>query len=104
MSCKQEFDEKLIDCIHSFPMIYDPSKKACNDRIAKDNTWKSIATALECDGKFVVFFFFPVLLCLFNVKYFFNYIVLILKKDYILIKANYKSRYVLTVFTFLFFN
>jgi hypothetical protein len=37
MSCKQEFDEKLIDCLRSFHMIYDPSKKSCKDRIAKDN-------------------------------------------------------------------
>jgi len=55
MSCKQEFDEKLIDCVRSFPVIYDPSKKACKDRIAKDNVWKSIAAALEHNGKFIVF-------------------------------------------------
>jgi len=23
MSCKEEFDEKLIDCVRSFPVIYD---------------------------------------------------------------------------------
>jgi hypothetical protein len=45
LSCKQEFDEKLIDCVHNFPVIYDPSKKACKYRIAKDNAWKSIAAA-----------------------------------------------------------
>jgi len=58
MSCEQEFDEELIDCLRSFPVIYDPSKKSCKDRIAKDNARKSIATALERDGKFVVFFSF----------------------------------------------
>jgi len=51
MSCKQEFYEKLIDCLLSFPVIYDPSKKSYEDRIAKDNAWKRIATALERDGR-----------------------------------------------------
>jgi hypothetical protein len=47
MSCKEEFDEKLIDCVHSFPviydlsMIYDLSKKSYKDKIAKDNAWKA---------------------------------------------------------------
>jgi hypothetical protein len=39
MSCKQEFDEKLIDCVRNFSVIYDPSKKA------KDDAWKSMAAA-----------------------------------------------------------
>jgi len=51
-SCKKEFDEKLVDCVHSFPMIYDLSKKSYKDKIAKDNVGKSIATALERDDKF----------------------------------------------------
>jgi len=59
VSCKQEFDEKLIDCLHSFPVIYDPSKKSCKDRIAKVNAWKGIARALERDGKFIAFSFSP---------------------------------------------
>jgi citrate lyase synthetase len=50
----QEFDEKLIDCVHSFLVIYDPSKKSYKDRIAKVKAWKSIATVLERDGKFIV--------------------------------------------------
>jgi len=54
MSCKEEFDEKLIDCVRSFPVIYDLSKKSYNDKIAKDNAWKSTVTALERDGKFSV--------------------------------------------------
>jgi len=54
MSCKEEFDEKLTDCVRSFPVIYDLSKKSYKDKIAKDNAWKSIATALERDGKFTV--------------------------------------------------
>ena len=54
MSCKEEFDEKLIDCVRSFPVIYDLRKKSYKDKIAKDNAWKSIATALERDGKFSV--------------------------------------------------
>jgi len=54
MSCKEEFDEKLIDYVRSFPVIHDLSKKSYKDKIAKDNAWKSIATALECDGKFNV--------------------------------------------------
>jgi hypothetical protein len=58
-SCKQEFDEKLIDCVHSFSVIYDPSKKSYMDRIAKVNSWKSIATVLERDGKFIVSPFSP---------------------------------------------
>jgi late competence protein required for DNA uptake (superfamily II DNA/RNA helicase) len=52
--CKEEFDEKLIDCVRSFPVIYDLSKKSYKDKIAKDNAWKNIATALERDGKFSV--------------------------------------------------
>jgi len=51
MSCKEEFDEKLIDCVRSFPVIYDLSKKSYRDKVAKDNAWESIATALERDGK-----------------------------------------------------
>ena len=54
MSCKEEFDEKLIDCVRSFPVMYDLSKKSYKDKIAKDNARKSIATALERDGKFSV--------------------------------------------------
>jgi hypothetical protein len=50
MSCKQEIDEKLIDCVRSFPMIYDLSKKAYKDKTAKDNARKSIPAALERDG------------------------------------------------------
>jgi hypothetical protein len=34
MRCKQEFDEKLMYCVHSFPVICDPSKKSYNDRTA----------------------------------------------------------------------
>ena len=54
MSCKEESVEKLIDCVRSFPVIYDLSKKSYKDKIAKDNAWKSIATALERDDKFSV--------------------------------------------------
>jgi len=54
MSSKDEFDEKLIDCLRSFPVIYDLSKKLYKDKIAKDNAWKRIATDLERDGKFSV--------------------------------------------------
>jgi hypothetical protein len=54
LSCKQEFDEKLIYCVHSFPLIYDPSKKSYKDRIAYVNAWKDIATVPELDGKFIV--------------------------------------------------
>ena len=54
MSCKEEFDEKWMDCVCSFPVIYDLSKKSYKDKIAKDNAWKSIVTALERDGKFSV--------------------------------------------------
>ena len=54
MSYKEEFDEKLIDCVRSFPVIYDLSKKSYKDKIAKDNAWKSIATDLERHGKFSV--------------------------------------------------
>jgi len=54
MSCKEEFDEKLIDCVPSFPVIYDLSKKSYKDKISKDNAWESIVTDLECDGKFSV--------------------------------------------------
>jgi len=56
MSCKEEFDEKLIDCLRSFPVIYDLSKKSYKDKIAKDNAWKSIAPALERDGKLSIIF------------------------------------------------
>ena len=66
MSCKQEFDEKIINCVHSFPVIYDPSKKSYKDRITEDNDWKCIAAAVGHDGKFIVF---PSLLSLFNIKY-----------------------------------
>jgi len=52
MRCKEEFDEKSIDCARSFPMIYDLRKNSYKDKIAKDNAWKSITTALEHDGKF----------------------------------------------------
>jgi hypothetical protein len=38
-------------------VIYDLSKKSYKDKIAKDNTWKRIATALERDGKFNVYYF-----------------------------------------------
>jgi hypothetical protein len=54
VSCKQEFDEKLIYCVHSFPAIYGPSKNSYKDGIAKVNAWNSIATVKERDGKFVV--------------------------------------------------
>ena len=54
MSCKEESDEKLIDCVRSFPVIYDLSKKSYKDKIAKDNAWRSIATALECESKYSV--------------------------------------------------
>jgi hypothetical protein len=54
MSCKEEFDEKLIDCVRSFPVIYDLNKKSYKDKVAKDNAWKSVTTALERDGKFSV--------------------------------------------------
>jgi hypothetical protein len=36
-------------------VIYDPNKKSYKDRITKDNAWQSIMTALECDGKFIIF-------------------------------------------------
>ena len=51
---KEEFDEKLIDCVRSFPVIYHLSKKSYMNKIAKDNAWKRIATYLERDGKFSV--------------------------------------------------
>ena len=54
MSCKEEFDEKLIECVRSFPVIHDLSKNSYKDKIAKDNAWKIYATALERDGKFSV--------------------------------------------------
>ena len=54
MSSKEEFDEKIIVCVRSFPLIYDLSKKSYKDKIAKDNVWKSIATALKRDDKFSV--------------------------------------------------
>ena len=57
MSCKEEFDEKLMDCVRTFPMIHDVSKKSYKDKIAKNNSWKSIVTALERDGKFSVQYF-----------------------------------------------
>ena len=57
MSCEEELDEKLIDCVRSFPGIYDPSKKSYKDRTDKDNSWKCIATALDRDGKVVTFTF-----------------------------------------------
>jgi hypothetical protein len=53
-SCEEEFDEKLIDCVHSFAVIYDLSKKSYKVKIAKDKAWKRIATALERDGNFSV--------------------------------------------------
>ena len=46
--------KKLIDCVRSFPVIYDLRKKSYKDKIAMDNAWKSIATALKRDGKFSV--------------------------------------------------
>ena len=51
-SSKEEFDEKLIDYVRSFPVIYNLSKKLYKDKIAKDNAWKTITTALERDDKF----------------------------------------------------
>jgi hypothetical protein len=54
MSCKEEFDEKVINCVRSFPVIHDLCKKSYKDKIAKDNAWKSIAAALEREGKFSV--------------------------------------------------
>jgi len=54
MSCKDEFDEKLTHRVRSFTVIYDLRKNYFKDKIAKDNAWKSIATALERDGKFSV--------------------------------------------------
>ena len=54
MSCKDEFDEKLTHRVRSFTVIYDLRKNYFKDKIAKDNSWKSIATALERDGKFSV--------------------------------------------------
>jgi hypothetical protein len=54
MSCKEEFDEKLIDCVRSFPVTYGLSKKSYKDKIAKNNGRKSVRTALERDGKFSV--------------------------------------------------
>jgi hypothetical protein len=62
MSCKQEFDETLIDCVYSFPVIYDPSNKSYKDRTAKDNALKCIAAAVGRNGKFILF-------SLFNTKY-----------------------------------
>lgn len=66
MSCKQEFHEKLIDCVYSLPVIYDTSKKSYKDRTAKDNALKCIAAVVGHDGKFILF---PCLLSLFNTKY-----------------------------------
>jgi hypothetical protein len=34
MSCKRKFDGKLIYLVHSFPVVYDPSKKSYKDRTA----------------------------------------------------------------------
>ena len=50
----EEFDEKLIDGVHSFPVIYNLSKKSYKDKIAKVNAWKNIVTALKRYGKFSV--------------------------------------------------
>ena len=57
MGCEEELDEKLIDCVRSFPGIFDPNKKSYKDRTAKDNSWKCIATALDRDGKVIIFTF-----------------------------------------------
>ena len=54
MNCKEEFDEKLMNGVRSFPVIYDLSKESYKDKIANDNAWRSIAAALERDGKFSV--------------------------------------------------
>ena len=54
MSCNQEIDEKLVDCVRGFRVIHDLSKKAYKDKTAKDNARKSIPTPLELDGKFSV--------------------------------------------------
>jgi len=54
MSSKEKFDEKLMHCLSSFPVIYDLSNKSYKDKTAKDNAWKSITAALERDGKFSV--------------------------------------------------
>jgi hypothetical protein len=37
LSCMQEFDEKLIDCVRTFPVLYYSSKKSYKDWIAKVN-------------------------------------------------------------------
>ena len=44
--------KSLIDCVRSFPVTCDVSKKSYKDKFAKDNAWESIATALERDGTF----------------------------------------------------
>ena len=54
MSCKEEFHENLIDCARRLSIIYDLNKKSYEVKIATDNAWKMIATALERDGKFSV--------------------------------------------------
>ena len=66
MSCEEELDEKLIDCVRSFPVTHDPSKKSYKDRTAKDNAWKCIATALERGGNVIMFTFLLPSFC--NVK------------------------------------
>jgi hypothetical protein len=58
---KKELDDKLKDCVRSFPVIYDASKKLYKDRIAKDNAWN----ALERDGEVIVSNF---LLHVFNIE------------------------------------
>ena len=49
MSCKQEFDEKLIDCLRNFPVIYDPIRSRARIGLPRI-TLEVIATALERDS------------------------------------------------------
>jgi hypothetical protein len=54
MSCKEEVDEKfIIECVRSFRVIYNQSKKSYKDRIAKGNAWKCIFPFLE-NGRYTL--------------------------------------------------
>lgn len=43
--------ELLIDCVRSYPHLYNHQDKNYKDHLMKENSWKEIATVMKMSGK-----------------------------------------------------
>lgn len=50
-----DFDERLVDCVHSFPVLWEMKRNCYKDKVAKDNAWKTISDILNHSGKYISF-------------------------------------------------